>query len=342
MQPTIKPATLEIYKCNLGIFLKSFMSSFSFQAIPDSFLINGKKPSELTLHNNFYFLRGDSDIVSFQQLKPSSKKFSHWKLIDESLASDKIPLTLTEDQLSQVWDEDDEQYVYKGEYKTLSSLYEAVTTTTEPELQDRDFEVKVLHEFTIENWEKPTETKVTLMQAGNFGAAKKTELDLSHITEYYELERLVIPEPLWHTRPCYISEKNLYRIVRNYIKENHNPKYAKITSDYDFCFAVAKVVKVKPYNVKLHTGSKRKVQLREKSTREFPLLKFTYKGAGSRTSGYEGYNCIGDLKADNFDDLKKRLKVYLDELIEYINVPLEECCGCDGTGVVLQVAPTLK
>jgi hypothetical protein len=60
------------------------------------------------------------------------------------------------------------------------------------------------------------------------------------------LERMLTPEFALHERPCSITSKQTYDIVRYYVKENIDPKQAEVTSDYDFCFTVKKKVAIKP------------------------------------------------------------------------------------------------
>ena len=53
---------------------------------------------------------------------------------------------------------------------------------------------------------------------------------------------MIIPDILIHNYPCEISSVDLYSVVRQYIKDNIDTKVAKITTDYNFCFEVKKLI----------------------------------------------------------------------------------------------------
>jgi hypothetical protein len=67
---------------------------------------------------------------------------------------------------------------------------------------------------------------------------------MEHTPKYNLLDRITTHPVLLQTKPCYLTNEESYKIIRNHVKVNINPKYAKITSDYDFCFTVEKVIEL--------------------------------------------------------------------------------------------------
>ena len=144
---------------------------------------------------------------------------------------------------------------------------------------------------------------------------------------------MLVPDLAIHNRPCSLSQDNTYKIIRSYIKNNINGKYARVTSDYDFCFTVTKVINIKPY---IHTSeqtksngrsyAKPRIKKREINTKEFKIFEMCPK------KPYQGYTPIKGFTGENLLDLSNNIKSYLDELMSVLNSPLTECPCCDGTG----------
>lgn len=133
-----------------------------------------------------------------------------------------------------------------------------------------------------------------------------------------------------HTeRPCSISGKELYKLIRNHVKLNVNPKYARVTSDYDFCFTVSKVISHAPESYTVNTG-KRKPKLETRYRRERTIKIFE-----TSPEGYSGYPTQKGITGKNQKDLEDKVDVYLEEILEMINKPYTECSCCGGMGVIL-------
>lgn len=132
-------------------------------------------------------------------------------------------------------------------------------------------------------------------------------------------------------KECFIEGKSLYGIVRNYVKRNIDPKYAVITSDYNFCFTVEKVIELsEPKSYLVKTGNKRKSSTRMEYTKTKRVIVFE-----AAPEPYNNYPVLEGISASSYEELEKKIEEYLKNLIDEINKPLKECHCCKGTGVVL-------
>jgi hypothetical protein len=122
-----------------------------------------------------------------------------------------------------------------------------------------------------------------------------------------------------------ISSKNMYDLVRDYIKLNIDPKYATITSDCDFCFGVKKTLKLFD-PIKYVTLSNLKTSYKQ----ELNVVCFEMTHDREK---YKGYTIIDGLTADSERELLEKIDNYLEEIMAVINSPLELCQHCKGTGV---------
>jgi hypothetical protein len=137
--------------------------------------------------------------------------------------------------------------------------------------------------------------------------------------------------PTLHTeRPCHLTGKEFYKIIRNHVKLNINPVYAKISSDYDFCFTVEKVIIHEPISYLVDVGTKRKPR---KETRY--RKQRTVKVFETSPEGYSNYPKQEGIQGENQKDLEEKIDKYLEDLMTLINKPYVECTCCGGLGVVL-------
>ncbi len=199
--------------------------------------------------------------------------------------------------LEKDWDEDSE----------ISGLYAYMYDTIEGELESIDFEIELLSEeenFYIENPKyKATPTLLT---------------------------SLTVHPTLHSERPCNLTGEQFYGIIRNHVKLNINPRYAKVTSDYDFCFTVKKVIPHEAESYTVDVGKRKpKYETRYRRQREITIFETAPKI-------YNSYPVQKGIEGKNQKDLENKVEEYLDELMEKINKPLIECKGCKGLGVIIE------
>jgi hypothetical protein len=146
------------------------------------------------------------------------------------------------------------------------------------------------------------------------------------------MTQLTTHPSLHSERPCSISGKELYKIARNYINLYINGQYAKVTSNYDFCLTVEKVIHLadrEAYTIGAGTKRKPTTITKYRDTRSIVIFK-------SSPEGYRGYPIQKGIEAKNQKELDEKVVEYLENLIKEINEPLEDCTCCKGKGVIIK------
>lgn len=190
----------------------------------------------------------------------------------------------------------------------IRGLYSFKQDTVEGSLEEVLFEIEILSEEDSFYIEKPKYTATPSL--------------ITALTTH----------PSLHTeRPCSLSGKEFYRIIRNHVKLNIDPKYARVTSDYDFCFTVEKVISQTPVSYTVDVGTKRKAnyQTRYRHNR-------TVKVFETSPEGYSEYPKQKEINGKNQKDLEEKIEEYLENLMKEINKPFVECSHCSGMGVILE------
>ena len=199
-----------------------------------------------------------------------------------------------------------------------------------------DIEVDVEYEIEeilqIENFETPHKMDYSVIKKKGYEkiVGKITNNDIKH----QFLDKIIFPSIVWPLYPCSISSQNLYSIIRNHIKENIDLKVSKITSDYDFCFTVKKIIPlIEPikFSYKNFFASTKKQRNKTHygvaEYKEVEVFEMTHTGVN-----YKSYTPIKELFADNENDLKSKIDELLDGIMATINKPLVQCPNCNGTG----------
>jgi hypothetical protein len=315
---------LSVYKTNLGLFLKE-NSLPTYCSSSMAYKINGKIIGEFQKENGYYFLK---DVFSINTVQVKIGKLSTligYELKVPALACTEIPLTLSKEDVA--IDDDDGYWTFYTEY---TALYKHVISESEEYWKDQEFEVDIVREIVIENYDKPSDMQFV----GHNSYDNPFNYNLSTVVSYGELDKLLTPEFLLHSRPCTISPENMFKIVRQHIRENIDGKCAEITSNYDFCMAVKRNLKIKPYT--------EKTEIRKQNGKQYSTPKFSTRDIKHKQEDifnlapktYQSYNVASGWSADSFQDMKDQIKVYLGGLMEVINKPSCECTACGGFGVV--------
>ncbi|MGM9987354.1 MAG: hypothetical protein ACI35O_09020 [Bacillaceae bacterium] len=205
--------------------------------------------------------------------------------------------------------------------------------------EDSDFyEVKGLYDYKYEledeGFENVDFELHTVEEVDGDFKITKNEYNL----QYNLLDRITTHPVLLPTKPCKLSSEETYKIIRAYVKNYIDPKYAVITSDYDFCFTVQKRIELyepEKYSVNvnaLHSRRKPKYETRYRKERKTVVYEAAPKP-------YQSYTVVEPFTGDNLEDLKNKIDTYLKELIAYINEPVVDCECCKGRGVVVNENP---
>ena len=330
---------LKYYTSELGVYITGrVIPSYRTTEV---FRLNGVTPQS-TFASDWFYVPVES-IESIEEFKSGTNKLVGFKLIDSKLVSARIKdyLTVEEVQFNpdpdpdDEDDEDDEDEWENEEFTAIKSLYSRVNERGPDEWIAKEFELEYLGHLDIGSPDSITDMTLTIAKR-NYSSNDPTEVKLSSIARFSDLDKMIVPGCAMHVRPCSITSRQTYDIIRSYVKDNYNPKCCEITSDYDFCFTVKRKIAIKPYE--------RKREIKKKTGRSYARPKFvatniTYNSVEvfemtTKDKPYNNYTPVDGFKGESIADLAENVKLYLEELIAYINHPSAECEHCKGTGIV--------
>ncbi len=296
-----------------------------------NYLFDGIKP-EASFHKDWDLIKDIPTKVSHMEHQPNINH--RYILTDDSLASDKIPLEIKQEDIGTEKDCEG-NLIWKPELAMYRSLYELVS--------DEQPDKEIIDEFTFTvlfeigevlpppNFHYPTQS---IYLSSPINKNIKPELTNNNI-QHQELDRIIFPSLLVHETPCKLSSEDTYKIVREYINTHINPAAAVVTSNYDFCFEVSKRIPLaKPYETEYRPfpkgRQKPKIETRLVKERQVKFFEMT-----NAKDNYKGYTPIQGFEGKNEADLKEQIDAYLETLITAINEPLTECPHCNGQGVII-------
>ena len=267
-------------------------------------------------------------VTTFHSVPAINRRY---ELIDKSMASEKIPEVLTEDEA--VFRDSDYAVVWHDDYPMYSSLYKFVSDPQPDEEVEVDFEYHELIEIDEVEPMKEVSYPVQKTQWAHEGLRNLNEKDIQHQL----IDKIIFPSFVMHERPGKLSAKDTYEIIRQYVKSNINGKYATITSDYDFCFTVKKRINLttpKSFTVDVNnsifTKRKRKPKYETRYTRYRDIEIFNMT-----PSGYNNYRQVKEFQGGTQEELLQHIDNYCSALIDFINEPVIDCPHCEGRGVII-------
>ncbi len=239
------------------------------------------------------------------------KRFNHrYELIDKSLSvDDRIPVKV------EAVEHPSYSWIIHPDYARLESLYKLT--------YDIALEIQPPTEFTIIKHDKVN------ARIGDF-----SKLNIhGQVPKSYTLDELLNPAPVLQFRPKYLTSKQVFDIIRASVKANLDPRYAKISSDYDFHFKVDKRVELtveEAYTVDVSgfKSKKPKYETRYRDSRNVTILDIA-------TEPKWGPVCP-DIKADNFAELDTKVRLLVADIVKTINTPVKDCSCCKGVGVIFE------
>jgi hypothetical protein len=329
------------YKHNSDIYLANKAMNYGNvrSTLIKSYRYNGQT-LQPTFSSYWYKISGET-LESVERDIPQKQLHVGYKLSEDAknFVSPGTPEYLTVKEVGLEWDDDLEEDVWNNpKYSPIKNLYVKDYMKLPPEVEKIEFSADLLGELSIDNPLKYPEMKVNVLTDSMWSHKGTKEIDLKSVVRWEELERMLVPEFLLHLRPCHLTSKQTYEIVRNYVVENIDSKEATITSNYEFCFTVKKKIKVKPYTSsweeKKSNGrsySKPRIHTKKVEHKEVEVFSMTHK-----EKNYQGYVAIEGFKGESLEDLINNIKNYMDELMFHINEPLEECSCCGGTGHIVK------
>jgi hypothetical protein len=325
----VKPIIIKAIKTEVCYFIQEWNDArYGEYSGLDSYFFDGLKP-EPTHHKAWVKIKSLPTKMEKKLGQPNIN--FRYELIEKNMACDKFPLVYQREDVARLSDEHN-HWVWKPEFRHLYSLYEEKYDKQPDILVSIPFEFNVICE--IDNIKE---------YAGFAYKAQKTRWDSDghlNITptsvKYQVIDKIVFPDIVLPSKPSSLDSHDSYKIIRQYIKDNINPKYAKITSDYDFCFTVEKRIELPepvPYQVNISGTKRPKYVTNYRTNRNVKVFEMTYSGHGGN---YNGYTPIKGFEGKNHEDLKKNIDKYLSDLITKINQPIADCKHCKGSGVIIE------
>jgi hypothetical protein len=294
------------YKSPLGLFIERT----EYESWYNYYEFNGKKL--VNSHSDKWrLLEGEEELTSLTKQFTKNREVTGYTLSAPDLASDKIPLNLTNEEVGRHWDDEEDCHIWRNHW-TLRSLYKEVYSEPETGIEECAFEVNYLGFLDTGLLDAPFKTKVSVIQRGNWTDTVK-EVTIASLAEYEEIVRAVVPDLVIHNQPCTISSYAAYCIVRAFVKENIDKKNARISSDYDFCFTVQKLIAIKPVSKQQEITTARNKSYRPPRYKtittlhkEIEVFEMTHA-----KENYRGYTPIAPFKGDNLKELVENVQAYL-------------------------------
>lgn len=296
--------------------------------------INGK-PLQKTFRDGWLFVEGEAGVSTVERHCGTRRVNERYEITNPSLAC--APTTIKADEVSM-----DSDGVWIGEHAGMQSLYKLAYEEEDAGFEAIEFEANKAGEFSMDALGDPTKFRYSL---GKVGGWDKPEVQLSYADLFAQYEwatnrissedivKAVVPDFAWHLYPCRLSSQTSYQIVRAHVQSNIDPRWAVITSDYDFCFSVAKRIRKKPVT---YTSSEKLPRVRK------PLItrrtendqKIEVFRMGHDQHPYREYYPIEGFSGKSLEGLMETIDGYLSYLMDVINSPVAQCQHCDGRGVV--------
>lgn len=280
-----------------------YISSDEYRVKFSNYLFDGKA-AEPTNKSEWYRL--DRIPVEVSEKKPAERINIRYELKAGYQPTELLPSVITPEMYE------------NGEYDDVLRLYTFTYDTKEGEFEPIDFQI------------------TTIYKREDF-----TFVPNKYCTETDLLTQIEYPEIAYQDFPCKISSARMYSIIRTYVKNNIDMKYAQVTSDYDFHFEVQRripladpyVIQVDENNSMLNKRRKPKWVSKTISEKKATILNIV---SSSSDVGKYGKDCqlAPSIVGENYADLAQKVDVYLKELMANINKNYCECPHCKGWGVV--------
>ena len=326
---------IKYYKCKNGLIVNTSTSAHDRERA----LFNGKK-LEPTHSSSWFFLKGESNLKSVK--KQTSIKFNYYFELKEDFFEAAKLYNLAKKYTSKEvgysgYNYNEVEQFSDKKFEKYRNFYNKKREELPPSYKEVEFKVTSLGEIEYKLEGKPEDYKVSLTEK-KFNSFQDTiiEKELSTICTYSELERILIPEFLLYKRPCKLTSQQVYKIVRAYIKDNIDIKYAKIDTDYDFCLTVKKKINIKPYIGKREILTKRFKSYSPPRFKNFEVANRDVTILEIAPEFRKGYEVVDEIHGKTLEDLANNVKRYLNDLMAVINEPLHECENCKGRGVIIK------
>lgn len=278
---------------------------------------DGKHPTE-SYCKNWYFIEQFPTTIQKECRGEILNK--RYELLDETLESEKMPKVIP--------------YEEESNYNSnvIESLYTYKYDQAPNYIEDVVCDIQIICE--VGNFNFPPRFDYNAIHRVNYSDRTYTVTNAN--VKHQMLDMIMFPTVLLHEKPCKFTSKQMFDITRQYILEHIDNSVATITSNYNFCFEVKKLIPlIEPetityQNIFARTKRERdKIRTTVKKYEEKSIFEMTHE-----QEKYKGYSVIPEMCANSEAELKEKVDTWLESLIAIINKPLCQCPHCQGTGYV--------
>lgn len=322
-------------KTNKNIYFslkKELQSSYNYYSNDiRGYLFNDRQPIE-SFTRGWYYLN-ETDITSVKKILPKETVNHRYVLKNKAIQSEAIPLVLIKSEVEK-YDSDEETTYWVHPYSDMRPLYELEWDELPERVEDVEFDVDVVYSVDVDAIIKPERINID-----QWNSSSHQNMSRPQEPQHELLSKIIFPPILEPLTPCKYTSKQVYDMVREFVKKNHNREFCEISSDYDFCFQVNKKIPL----ADPHSWQKELLKANGKS---YKPKKFETRYTGSRTvklfemthseNKYKGYTIIPEMFAENEQELLDKMDALCNEILQKINEPLVDCPVCRGCGVVIK------
>lgn len=297
-------------------------------------LFDGEKPIA-TFHDKWLLIKKEPEVV--EQLINQPNINHRYELKEDLPFTDglALPSVMPKDEVMEL-NEDGKYCTWKDEFKHLQTFYDAKSDPVPPKKEPVEFNYSTILEIPEIKIEPDFKYLVQMTEWERDGI-----FDLKTNSIIYQvIDKIVFPSVVLPNTPSALSSHDTYRIIRQHVKQNIDLRYAEITSDYNFCFEVAKIVPL-ANNIAI------KREIKNARGRSYRKPKYSHALVKSRQirkvfemtyapENCRGYTPIPSFIGKNHQDLKVKIDDFLNNLMARINEPLIECKQCGGMGVIVE------
>lgn len=238
--------------------------------------------------------------------KPSKSYVVEYRLKEGYEVTDKIPAILPPESFDCIeYDNECECRTYDNE--DIKGLYEQIRKDQPNIWEPTELEIDLIDE----------DCEPLINPKYNF----KTEFP-------YYIENHVVVR---HKYPCYIKGTSVFQLIRDACKKS-TPDHCRITSDYNFHFSVE--VKVVVLHDEIHKVDVSSFNSRKPKWVNQPLRHIEMKVIDIQTERKYSGKVIQDVKADNYEELEKKMDALILEYINMMDWKPTVCPNCKGHGWV--------
>lgn len=290
---------LTIVKSKHGVFVNAYNHSsyYNNYAIDlDQYLFDGEAPQK-TYRQGWYQIK---DIPKKVEKLVNGKTTIVKYLLNLNIT----PNAVMPQEVEPDFFEDEDNYYLKEHYTAVKNQTEST---------------KVAEEFKVNLYE----------QYDNFKPIKQ------EFEPVYDLvSTIVTPGKFWTEIPCKIGPEASFKYIREYIKKHIDGRFARLSSDYDFCLTVQKRIPLsEPEEFTYFSlGRTKRAKTIEKKglrdTRDLAIFEMAPKP-------YQSYSLAPTFEADTTNELHDKIQTFCKDLMEQINEPVKDCPHCKGRGIIL-------